>query len=167
MKRFLLLILAMTVCLGLMKGEALAKKNKNSNVESPAFEQRSEGRQGQGYEKWQEMDPAQQRELQERYRKFQEMPPQEQQKLRQRYERFKDLPAERQQEMVERHQRLQQLSPEERQQLRREWQQLKELPPKQREQRQNELQREFFNGLDKRNGSTDSQGNGRGNQGRR
>ncbi len=163
MKRFSLLVLAITVCLGLMAGEAFAKKNQKSNSGSSASGEYSENRQGLGYEKWQEMHPAQQRELQERYRKFQELSPQEQQKLRRRYEQFKDLPVERQQQMMERHQRLQQLSPDERRQLRREWQQIKELPPEQRGQRQKELQREIFNDI---NGSAAGQGEKMGNQGR-
>jgi hypothetical protein len=157
MKSFLLLAIAAILGLGLVQSEALAKNSKKSQTQdSRAWSE--DGRNSRGYEKWQELTPAQRHELEERYQKFKELSPEQQQKLRRRYERFKDLPPEKQKKILERHQRIQQLSPQQREQLRKEWKQLKELPPEQRSQRRREIRREFFgdNGVD--NGNADNRG---------
>jgi hypothetical protein len=165
MKRLLLLAFAVTISLGLMQGEAMAKNNKKSDSFVAPVQEQAGGRgTAPSDERWQELTPAQRREMQERYQKFQELSPEEQQKLRRRYDRFKELSPEKQKQMMERHRRLQQLPPEQRQQLKREWQQIKDLPPEQRSERRQELHRRFFNDsdiIDNDNGRERGRGRGR------
>lgn len=95
--------------------------------------------------RWQQLNPEQRKELQQRYRQFQELPAAEQQKLRQRYDRFRELSPDKKQRMQERHRKFQQLPPEQREELHREWQRIKRLPAKDRSQERQKLHQRYFN----------------------